>query len=401
MPNTPKMEAAHYPWLLTLTREVCEALTRPARERFGEKLREWYETRAPQPDDSAYDFMDDNPEPTASRYFLPTTGTLTLADKYARVAAIHDAVCECCEEINPWPVTDLETAPFEDAARCMAFTVLKGWATPRDLPDTPDVRKKVTGIWSDVRDDLTPSAFRLLGALADADERGRALAELPRELLDPKLLHDCDALGWIEFGNRDSIFLNTEHGKRRELGTGWRFGRRTIPGYKPMHDIIDEALRDEAEDPDVKAYPDLRTHVRVTAAGRTELARLRMNLAASVQPATAGAARSEAAGNGAGNNGGEAGAKGAGNPRRHSPDFRSVHWDGVDYAFTANQAAIVKQLWEAYENGTPDVGGDTLLVNAESDTRRMADVFKKHSAWGTMIVEGSTKGTYRLAPDPA
>lgn len=300
MPNTPKMEAARYPWLLTLTREVCEALTRPAaRERFGEKLLEWYETRAPEPDDSADDFLDDNPGRTASRYFLPTTGTLTLADKYARVAAIHDAVCERCEEINPWPVTDLETAPFEDAARCMAFTVLKGWVTPRDLPDTPDVRNRVTGIWSDVRDDLNVSpTARLLGALADADERGRALAELPRELLDPKLLHDCDALGWIEFGNRDSIFLNTEHGPRRKLENGWSFGRRTLPGYKQMPDIINEALRDDAEDPDVKAYPDLRTHVRVTAAGRTELARLRMNLAASVQPATAGDAKPEAAGGG-------------------------------------------------------------------------------------------------------
>ncbi|MCK6465093.1 MAG: hypothetical protein L6Q93_09670, partial [Phycisphaerae bacterium] len=149
------------------------------------------------------------------------------------------------------------------------------------------------------------------------------------------------------------------------------------------------------------ACPDLRTHVRVTPEGRTELARLRMNLAASVQPATAGAARSEAAGNGAGNNGGEAGAKGAGKRLRHSSDFRSVQWHGVDYTFTATQAAIVKQLWEAYENGTPDVGGDTLLVNAESDTRRMADVFKKHPAWGSMIVEGTTKGTYRLAPGPA
>lgn len=291
MPNSPKMDAARYRWLSELTRNVCEELAHPkARDRFREMLREWYDTRTSEPDDSADDWLPDKPEPPrASRYFLPTTGTLTLADKYACVAAIHDAVCERCKEINPWPVTDLEDASFEDAARCMAFTALKGWVTPRDLPDTPDVRDRVEGIWRDVRDDLTASpTARLLGALADADEHGRALAELPRELLDPTLLHDCDARGWIEFGNRDSVFLNTETGPRRELGTHWNFGRRTVPGYKPMRDIIDEALRAEAEDPDVKACPDLRTHVRVTAEGRTELARRRMNPAAGVQHAPPG-----------------------------------------------------------------------------------------------------------------
>lgn len=232
--------------------------------------------------------------------------TPTLALKYALLAAIHDADPETIEMIDPWRRLERETT-----IEAEWFAGLVRWARTLGVDADDDDAGKRLGAWvADVRDDLNVSpTARLLGALADADERGRALAELPREL--------------------------------------------------------------------------------------------RMNLAASVQPATAGDAKPEAAGNGAGNNGGEAGAKGAGKRLRHSSDFRSVQWHGVDYTFTATQAAIVKQLWEAYENGTPDVGGDTLLVNAESDTRRMADVFKKHPAWGSMIVEGSTKGTYRLAPDPA
>ncbi|NUQ10078.1 MAG: hypothetical protein HUU24_13565 [Phycisphaerae bacterium] len=72
----------------------------------------------------------------------------------------------------------------------------------------------------------------------------------------------------------------------------------------------------------MKACPDLRTHVRVTPEGRTELARLRMNPATIAQPATAGDAKPEAAGKGAASNGAEAGAKG--NPENlHDAAFLS------------------------------------------------------------------------------
>ncbi len=81
---------------------------------------------------------------------------------------------------------------------------------------------------------------------------------------------------------------------------------------------------------------------------------------------------------------------------RHSIDFRSVHWFGTDYNFTANQAAAVKILWEAWENGTPDVGGDTLAVEVDSESRRARDIFKGHPAFGSMICQGETKGTFRL-----
>src|SRR5262245_25510097 len=81
---------------------------------------------------------------------------------------------------------------------------------------------------------------------------------------------------------------------------------------------------------------------------------------------------------------------------RHSLDFRSVHWFGRDFAFTPNQAACVKVLWGAWANGTPDVGDPTLLTAADCGSDRLVDVFKHNPAWGTMIVNGSTKGSSRL-----
>jgi hypothetical protein len=81
---------------------------------------------------------------------------------------------------------------------------------------------------------------------------------------------------------------------------------------------------------------------------------------------------------------------------RHSPDFRSVHWYGKDYAFTASQAACVRVLWAAWETRTPDVGQETILVEAGAESKRLSHIFKRHPAWGTMIQPGRTKGAFRL-----
>jgi hypothetical protein len=82
---------------------------------------------------------------------------------------------------------------------------------------------------------------------------------------------------------------------------------------------------------------------------------------------------------------------------RHSPDFRSVHWFGTDYTFTANQAACVKTLWQAWKNGTPGVGKETLLSDADARTERVDHIFRDNPAWKTMIC-ASAKGVYRLCP---
>jgi len=87
----------------------------------------------------------------------------------------------------------------------------------------------------------------------------------------------------------------------------------------------------------------------------------------------------------------------------HSPDFRSVHWFGRDYSFTATQAACVKVLWEAWQNQTPEVGDQTVLEKVEANSERLDHVFRlrgraQHPAWGKMIVAGATKGSHQLAP---
>lgn len=85
-------------------------------------------------------------------------------------------------------------------------------------------------------------------------------------------------------------------------------------------------------------------------------------------------------------------------PAHHSDDFRSVNWFGVDHEFTANQAACVKVLWENWEKGCATVGDQTILLAADAASERLPLVFRKHKAWGTMIVKGMTKGSHKLAP---
>lgn len=80
-------------------------------------------------------------------------------------------------------------------------------------------------------------------------------------------------------------------------------------------------------------------------------------------------------------------------------DYRSFHWDGTTFHFTDNQAAAVKILFEHMQRKTPDVGQATILTEIDSSAMRLISVFKngKHNAWGTLIVPGRTKGTFRIA----
>ncbi len=82
----------------------------------------------------------------------------------------------------------------------------------------------------------------------------------------------------------------------------------------------------------------------------------------------------------------------------HSDDFRSLKWFGETYSFTVNQAPVVKMLYENWQNGTPDVGNETLLsaVDHEFPPERLSVLFRDHPAWGTIIVSGTTKGTRKL-----
>lgn len=87
-------------------------------------------------------------------------------------------------------------------------------------------------------------------------------------------------------------------------------------------------------------------------------------------------------------------------PARHSPDFRSVKWFGVHYDFNATQAAIVAELWHAWELGTPKVGAGRLLSASDHVTDKVSELFKRSSAWGTMIQTDGV-GNYWLNPEVA
>lgn len=87
----------------------------------------------------------------------------------------------------------------------------------------------------------------------------------------------------------------------------------------------------------------------------------------------------------------------------HSPDFRSVKWNGTYYSFTATQAACIEILWTAWKQGTPEESDAYVLEEAGASAERLSHVFrmgrKAHPAWNTLIVEGDKKGAHRIA-DP-
>ncbi|MCL0099936.1 hypothetical protein M1O55_03595 [Dehalococcoidia bacterium] len=84
---------------------------------------------------------------------------------------------------------------------------------------------------------------------------------------------------------------------------------------------------------------------------------------------------------------------------RHSPDYATVIWKGQPFYFNRHQAACVSLLHEGWMNGTEILGGHYLLSAIESASR-MSDLFKHHPAWGSLIVLGERKATYRLNLSP-
>lgn len=87
---------------------------------------------------------------------------------------------------------------------------------------------------------------------------------------------------------------------------------------------------------------------------------------------------------------------------RFGDEFRSVWWFGTEYSFTTSQANVVKVLWNAWKNKTPEVSHVTLLDASGSDAKRMRDVFREsgnamNPAWDTMIQRGR-KDTLKLVP---
>jgi hypothetical protein len=85
----------------------------------------------------------------------------------------------------------------------------------------------------------------------------------------------------------------------------------------------------------------------------------------------------------------------------HSTDFRACTVHGEEYAFSPGQAATVRVLWEAHDAGSPELGQETVLDRAGLESSQLRDVFKgrggaMHPAWGALIIQGRSKGAFRL-----
>ena len=82
---------------------------------------------------------------------------------------------------------------------------------------------------------------------------------------------------------------------------------------------------------------------------------------------------------------------------RHSVDFRSAVWNGQRYSFTPQQAQVVEMLLDAYLNDTPDLGQGYLLDRIGTTASELRFTFRDNAAWGTLVVNGGTRGAFRLA----
>jgi hypothetical protein len=81
------------------------------------------------------------------------------------------------------------------------------------------------------------------------------------------------------------------------------------------------------------------------------------------------------------------------------PNYSQVEYRGQHYEFSVKQALAVEAMHHAHRDGMPGVSGASLLETAESDQKRLRDLFRSggdvHTAWGTLIVHAG-KDLYRL-----
>ncbi len=85
-------------------------------------------------------------------------------------------------------------------------------------------------------------------------------------------------------------------------------------------------------------------------------------------------------------------------PFKHSDDFRTVVCKGISFALTLCQSMAVKEAWEAFKSGFPEVHQEKLLRDVgAANQRRLRDTFKSNPvAFKTLFSRGAGKGTFRL-----
>ncbi len=84
----------------------------------------------------------------------------------------------------------------------------------------------------------------------------------------------------------------------------------------------------------------------------------------------------------------------------YTPCFRSVRLDDQQWTLTANQAEVIRTLYIAWINGTPDVSSAYLLESLGDQGfafSKLKDVFKHDpEIWRILAMPGRKRGTVRL-----
>ncbi len=95
------------------------------------------------------------------------------------------------------------------------------------------------------------------------------------------------------------------------------------------------------------------------------------------------------------------------NRQRHQssakgPDFRCVRIAGIEHTLSFREAQIVKILWEAHENGTPDVSKDYIIdkvCGPDSKIVTLRDAFTDRLIFKAIVAVGKRRGTVRIILD--
>ena len=80
----------------------------------------------------------------------------------------------------------------------------------------------------------------------------------------------------------------------------------------------------------------------------------------------------------------------------HSADYRRVDWQGKKFRFSPMQSRVVRLLHEEFKEGRDELGAAVLLDGSDSTGEYVRDIFRRHCAWGTLIIAGESKGTHKL-----
>lgn len=80
--------------------------------------------------------------------------------------------------------------------------------------------------------------------------------------------------------------------------------------------------------------------------------------------------------------------------------FYSPWPEPATYRLSEKQGKVVARLWDAWQDGEPEVDQAELLTAAESEGTRLRDLFRGAPAWGALVVPGARAGSYRLAGPP-